>query len=166
MEFKGLIETVYQDYKNGSYKIVFETKRQLEIADLRDKELIIKVSEYKEKRSKDANAYAWVLIGKIADELRTSKEEVYLTMLKRYGQSVLVPLLPNQNPTGYFKYCEYYGRRNVNGKEADYYIVYKGSSEFDTKEMSILIDGVVYEAKNLGIQTLTPEELKLLKEEK
>ena len=44
-----------------------------------------------------------------------------------------------------------------------HYKVYKGSSEFDTREMSIFIDGIVYEAEELGIQTMTPNEIARIK---
>ena len=65
----------------------------------------------------------------------------------------------------YFKYYEEAGRSFLNGKEFTHYKIYKGSSEFDTKEMSIFIDGIVQEATQLGIETRTPSELALLKSE-
>ena len=111
----------------------------------RDKKFEIK--EYKEKRSLNANNYVWALITEIGNVLRKSKEEVYLQALKDYGQSEVVSILSSINPSGYFKY----------------YKIYKGTSEYDTKEMSIFIDGVVQEAENLGIQTKTPEEIERLK---
>lgn len=128
-----------------------------------DREKIFEVKEHKEKRSLNSNSYCWVLITKIADVLRSSKEEVYLQMLKRYGQSELVSVLSDINVNGYFKYYEVAGTSQLNGKEFTHYKVYKGSSEYDTREMSVLIDGVVSEAKLLGIETLTPEELERIK---
>ena len=117
------------------------------------------VTEYHPKRSLSANAYAWVLIGKIADTLRKSKEDIYLQMLKDYGQSEFVSVRSDVNVSGYFKYFEEYGKGHVQGKEFTHYKVYKGSSEYDSREMSILIDGIVQEAQNLGIETRTPEEV-------
>ena len=123
------------------------------------------VTEYHEKRSLSANAYAWVLINKIADVLRKSKEEIYLQMLKDYGQGELVSVLSDINVNGYFKYYEEYGKGHVQGKEFTHYKVWKGSSEYDSKEMSILIDGIIQEAQNLGIETITPaEKERLIKE--
>lgn len=86
-------------------------------------------------------------------------------MLKDYGQSLLVPLTPGLNPNGYFKYCEFFEKGKLNGKECDWYKVYKGSSEYDTKEMSVLIDGIVYEAKQLDIATLEDYKIEKLIEE-
>ena len=66
---------------------------------LSDKKVkVCAISHYRQKRSLNANSYAWEILSKIADVLRVSKEEVYLTMLKRYGQSLIVSVqdkLPN-----------------------------------------------------------------------
>lgn len=123
------------------------------------------VKEYHEKRSLSANAYAWALINKIADALRKSKEDVYFQMLKDYGQSEFVSVRSDINVKGYFKHYEEYGTGHVGGKEFTHYKVYKGSSEYDSREMSVLIDGIIQEAQQLGIETITPaEKERLLKE--
>lgn len=127
----------------------------------RDKEFEVK--EHRQKRSLTANAYAWVLIGKIADVLRASKDEVYLRMLKRYGQSEIVSVVSAINIDGYFKYYEEFGKSELNGKEFTHYKVFKGSSEFNSREMAILIDGIISEAEHLEIETLPPAEVARLK---
>ena len=129
-----------------------------------DREKIFEIKEHREKRSLNANAYAWALIGKIADVLRTSKDEVYLKMLKRYGQSDLVSVLSSIDVSGYFKYYEPVATTELQGKEFTHYRIYKGSSEYDSKEMAVLIDGIISEAKELDIETLPPEEIERLKE--
>ncbi len=132
-----------------------------------DKQTIydIEIKKHRNKRSLNANSYCWEIISKIANVLRLSKEEVYVQMLKDYGQSMKIPTKVNEELNGYFKYYEYLGKGKLNNSIVDWYIVYKGSSEYDTKEMSILIDGIVQEAKALEIETLTPNELRMLKEE-
>lgn len=60
------------------------------LTNLADKDFDITVKQHREKRSLDANAYAWVLITAIADELRASKDEIYFEMLKKYGQGELI----------------------------------------------------------------------------
>lgn len=129
-----------------------------------DREKVFEIKEHKEKRSLNANAYAWSLIGKIADALRTSKEETYLTMLKRYGQSEMVSVVSSIDVSGYFKYYEPIATTSLQGKEFTHYRVYKGSSEYDTREMAILIDGIVSEAKEMDIETLPPNEIERIKE--
>ena len=132
--------------------------------DLKDFEkLSIEIKPYREKRSLNANAYAWKLIGEIANIVRSSKDEVYLEMLRKYGQSELISVLSHIPIEQYVKYCDEVGESKLNGKMFKHYRVYKGSSEFDTREMSILIDGIVGEAKELGIQTETPAELERMK---
>lgn len=128
-----------------------------------DKDKIFEIKEHKEKRSLNANNYAWKLITEIGNRLLKSKEEVYLQMLKDYGQSEIVSILSSINPIGYFKYYEEVGTSVLNGKEFTHYKIFKGTSEYNTKEMSIFIDGVVQEAKQLDIETKTPEELDRLK---
>lgn len=128
-----------------------------------EKPLEVYIDKIKEKRSLDSNAYCWVLIGQIADILRASKEEVYFNMLKNYGQSTVVSVLSEINVAGFFKYYEEFGRGEVKGKDFTHYKVYKGSSEFDTREMAVLIDGVISEAQELGIDTRTPEEIDKMK---
>lgn len=130
-----------------------------------DKTKLYEVKEYKEKRSLNANNYAWKLITEIANVMRLSKEEVYIEMLKLYGQSEMVSVLADIDVSKYFKYYSEAGESILNGKKFKHYKVYMGSSEMDTKQMSILIDGIVQEAKQLDIETMTPEQLSRLKEE-
>lgn len=122
----------------------------------------VTIDEHRKRRSKNANSYLWELVEKIADVLGSSKEEIYLEELKKYGQSLLIPVKKDTTPSGYFKYYEYETTSILNGKEADWYKVYKGSSEYDTKEMSVLIDGVASDCKELDIPTKEDYEIKQL----
>ena len=135
------------------------------IDNLIDKELEIEIKEYKEKRSLNANALLWKLCNELGNKLRISKEEVYLMALKNYGQSEVISIQSDVNIQGYFKYFEEIGTGKINNKEFTHYKIYKGSSEYDTQEMSILLDGVVQEAKEQGIQVLSASELDLIKRE-
>lgn len=95
--------------------------------------------------------------------MRLSKEDVYLDMLKHYGQSEIISIVSTLEISGYFKYYEEIGRSMLNGKEFTHYRIYKGTSEYDTREMAIFIDGVVQEAQSLDIETKTPNEIERLK---
>lgn len=128
-----------------------------------DKNKKFEIKEYHKKRSLNANAYAWALIGKIADVLRSSKDEIYLEMLKKYGQSEIVSVLSDINVTGYFKYFEEIATMQLQGKNFTHYKVFKGSSEYDSREMAVLIDGIISEAKELGIETLPNDEIERIK---
>lgn len=121
----------------------------------------ISIKEHKEKRSLNANAYLWSLVGKIAEASwpPMDKEMVYLEMLKAYGQSELITVKNEVPIEKYFKYYEEIKK----GDKFTAYKVYQGSSSYDTQEMAKLIDGVVMEAKNLGLETMTPAQISVLK---
>ena len=122
-------------------------------------EFIDKLIKPRKHRTLSQNAYLWKLVNEIGNKVGKSKEEVYEEMLIDYGQSTLVSILSGINPNGYLKYYRVFGKGKVNGKEFTHYKVYKGSSEYDTVEMKILLDGVIHEAEQLGIPTLTEEEI-------
>lgn len=128
-----------------------------------DREKLFEIKPYRQKRSLNANAYAWVLINEIANRLRTSKDEVYLEMLKRYGQSKVISVLSEIDISRFVKYYEEIGKGHVEGKEFTHYRCFIGSSEYDSREMAILIDGIVDEAKELGIDTLPTTAVERMK---
>lgn len=133
------------------------------------KQLEAEIKQYRKRRSLDANSYAWVLMTKIADVLRTSKEEVYIEMLKRYGQrepeliSVIAEGVPAIMRATNNHCCEV-GESWLNGKLFKHLAILIGSSQYDTKSMSILIDGIISECKEMGIGVMTMEEINSLLE--
>lgn len=128
-----------------------------------DREKLYEVREYKQKRSLAANAYFWVLVNEIANVTKQSKDEIHLQMLKEYGQNEVFSIRSDIDVSRYLKYYEEIGKGKVNGKEFTHYRVFKGSSEMDSREMAILISGVIQEAENLGIPTLSKTEIQNLR---
>ena len=128
-----------------------------------DDEKVYEVKEHKNKRSLDANAYYWVLVNKIAEALGRSKECIHRLMLKDYGETYSILLPANKSLEGLVKYYELESTILKNGKEFNSYKAYLPSSEMNTKQMSVLIDGVVSEAKEMGIETMTPNQIEELK---
>lgn len=129
-----------------------------------DKDTIydVKIEKHRNKRSLDANAYSWVLQNEIANALRLSKEEVHFEMLKNYGQRDFISTLADVNIADYYNYYELKNTYEKDGKKFKSYIIYRGTHTYNSKEMSIFIDGVVQEARNLGIETLKDKEIKAL----
>ena len=166
MKFQGKLRDISIDYQTKKPIISFLVSSNINSLEEIENEntLDIEAIKPKRKRSLNANNYCWKLITEIGNKLRLSKEEVYLKMLKEYGQSEMVSVLSEINVTGYFNYFDIAGTSILNGKEFTHYKIYKGSSEYDTKEMSIFIDGIVQEAQELGIVTDTPEQIKMYKE--
>lgn len=125
----------------------------------------IEIKLHRNKRSKDANAFLWSLLGQMADILKTTNDELYFEALRRYGQSFLVKVKNSEfeKAINTFKYCEPHDQWSDPKGECSYIRVYRGSSSYDTKEFSRLLDGVIDEAREMGIDT-DPEELKQLLE--
>lgn len=160
-EFLGdyeLLLTIPKDQKN-----VIEPLYDL-LTD--DKVKVCKIDHYRKKRSLNSNSYAWALITQIADKLRADKEEIYFQMLKRYGQSSIVSVVEEATETfeKSVKYSERFGESNLNGKNFIHFKVYIGSSEFNSLQMSIFLDGIISEAESLKIPTITPAEVQRLKD--
>ena len=135
------------------------------------KDAILKVDEYHPKRSLDANAYLWVLCGKIAELVGNTKEEVYQKCVEEAGQYEIVPIkredikkykrMWESQGLGYM--TEVLGECRKQGFEGYMDVMrYYGSSTYDSKQMAILVDNVVQECGNLGIETMPPNELKSL----
>ena len=130
------------------------------------KQYDLTIKEHREKRSLDANAYAWVLMQKIAEATHQEKWDVYLQCLQRYSRAfthVIVKENAVEKMKELYRTCVDLGTVTVNGQTGHQLQVYYGSSTFDSKEMSVFIDGIVSECKELGIETMTPRDLEVMK---
>lgn len=134
----------------------------------KDKYYTARIKEYYGKRSLDANAYMWVLCDKIAKKLETTKENVYVEVVRRVGVFEYL-LLPDKGLESFIRHWQSRGLgwlvQPMDGSKIENctrVIVYYGSSTYDKKEMAALINEVVFEAKELGIETYTPEQLAAL----
>lgn len=175
MEFKGQLKGISRDWLSGKFQIIFETDLDVtrHIDSIRDIVLTITAKKYSKKRSMEANAYYWKLASELADKLGVSKPYLHNLLLRRYGQpeiidGKLVYLVLPDSDSGTRKADEaetYHIRPTAQVKEGSdglmyrTYIMLRGSSTYDTAEMSRLIDGLISECKEQGIETLPPEEL-------
>mgnify|MGYP004469322175 CR=1 FL=1 len=133
---------------------------------LKDAELEIAIKKWRKKRSNDANSYFHVIVNAIAEARGLSDDEVKRKLVVDYGvlardedgQIIGFKLPSGVNVDCIYPYTRLYKQVEENGKQFNCYLVYKRSSEMDTKEMARLIDGAIWEAKELGIDTDTPEE--------
>ena len=130
--------------------------------------LDVEIQQHCKRRSLDANAYLWVLAQKIAEAIGSTKEEVYQKTVREVGQFEILPIREEAVET----WIERWGSRGLgwfaevmDDSKLDGYkrvISYYGSSVYDTREMSILIDALVQEARELGIETMPEAELQSL----
>ncbi|MDI6721481.1 MAG: recombination protein NinB [Candidatus Aenigmarchaeota archaeon] len=144
-----------------------EAISQLKEVVARGKPLSVEIKQHRQRRSLDANAYMWVLLSKMAAILKTTKDDLYIEMLDRYGIFTHIVVKPSvvDRVKEEWRTVRELGEITVNGKTGIQLMCYFGSSTYDTKEMSVLIDGIVSECKDLGIETLLPHELEILKNE-
>lgn len=130
-----------------------------------EKQYILTIKEKKNRRSLNANAYAWALMDKLAESTHITKTEIYKNYIKEIGgNSDIVCVMDN----AVNKLCTSW-QRNGLGWLTDTMpskitgctnvVLYYGSSTYDTKQMSRLIDMIVQDCKIQGIETLTPDEL-------
>ena len=131
------------------------------------KELAVEVKQYRHKRSLDANAYLWVLLTLMADVLHTSKDNLYLIMLERYGVFTHIVVKPTMvdKVRQEWRTVRELGEVTINGKVGVQLQCYFGSSTYDSKEFSVLLNGVISEAQEMGIETITEAEKQSLLDE-
>lgn len=141
-----------------------------ELADLYDtwQGKPVEIKPQRPKRSLDANAYCWVLLDKLAAKLGRTKAEIYREAIRSIGgvsetvcvRDIAVDKLIEgwqHNGLGWFADTmpsKLKGCTNV--------VLYYGSSTYDTKQMSALIDAIVQDCKAVGVETLTPEQIAAL----
>lgn len=180
MEFSGRFKDISRDYFTGQYHITFEaeTVNLNDVNKLKDADrLRIEVKKYRQRRSLDANSYYWVLLSRVADALNISKPHCHNLMLRRYGQielfdgRVAYTMLPDTDETTQrmeqMEEAHFAPTGQVTmGKDG---VMYRGwkllkpSHRYDSKEMSVLIDGLIDEAKQVGVETLPPDEIARIK---
>ena len=181
MECTGKFVGMSRDWQTEKWHITFEANEQSVISEIDNikglEKLRIKATQYRKSRSLDANAYYWLLLTKVAEAMEVSKPFAHNYFLRRYGQLFIIDgkavytVLPDTDEaTNKIDESETYHLKPTSqvkeGKDGVMYRTYmmlRGSSEYDTKEMSVLIDGLVSEAKEYQIETLTPDELAKIK---
>lgn len=138
----------------------------------KDKLYNLEVKEHRKKRSLDANAYAWVLIHKLAEAMKLSPVEVYREAIRNVGNNFTPMCVREQDAEALKKnwsshglgwLCEDLGQSQVPG--CVNLACYHGSSCYTSSQMSVLIDNLVQDSKALDIETLPPDKLALLKED-
>ena len=153
----------YHDVTTGKWLLTFETVELPDIFDkTRDTDLNLEIKQHRNHRSKDANALLWECIGRLAMALRADKWDIYLLMLKRYGQYTYIVVPPNaaEMVARQGRECEVIGDININGRDGVQMLCYYGSSTYDTKQFSILLDGVISEMKEIGLTAPTSEDMR------
>lgn len=136
------------------------------------------IEKHTKRRSLGQNAYYWLLLAKVADKMHISKPECHNEMLRSYGQPfiaggkaarVLIPdtdeaaenVMQDMNvhlaPTSQTVVLK-------DGKSYRTHVIMRGSHDYNTAEMAALLNGLIQEAQQLGIETATPDELERMRQ--
>ena len=134
-----------------------------------DKQYRLEIKEHKVKRSLDSNSYFWVLCGKLAEKTGIGRTEIYRSYIREIGGNSDLLCIQDAAVEHFCKMWEvgHIGRftdllpSKLNG--CTNVMVYYGSSDYDQPTMGRLIDMVVQDCKEQGIETLTPAELAAMK---
>lgn len=156
--------------KKDSIRVIAEVASYID--SLEDaKQYVMTIKEKKKKRSLDANSYFWLLCDKLAEKTRIPKTEIYRSYIKEIGGvSDTVCVLDKAVD----KLCDNWERNGL-GWQTDHYkskmkgctnvVLYYGSSTYDSKQMSHLIELIVQDCLANEIETLPPEQLQALNSE-
>ncbi len=169
-DFKCRIVDLSRDYKTGAARLTVETESNIFKAaeELFDKDLTCRLVRFRKRRSLDANAYFWVLLNKLADKMNTPAVETYRRYIKHIGGNNTIICVPDKAVDDLISGWEHNGigwqteTQESKLKGCTNVILYYGSSTYDTKQMSRLIDMVVQDCQSVGISTMTPRELATL----
>lgn len=175
MECTGTLKNIVRNWMSGKFEITFEVDRDItgEIDDIKDMLLAIVAKKHRKKRSLDANSYYWKLLSQFADKLNISKPYAHNLMLRKYGEleeidGRLVYVVVPDDEKGIQRAEEaetYHIKPTSETKEGNdgtvfrTYKMLRGSSTYNTKEMSTLIGGLVEDCREQGIETMTPAEI-------
>ena len=166
MEFRGKLNELSFD-REGNNRITLTSFSDCRdgFDELHDKEVEVIIKPYRKKRSLSANAYAWVLLDKLAEANNESKTKIYRDEIRDIGGVSQTVCCVAKDAPAIKRHWESRGL-GWQAEEVDSKIdgcvcltLYAGSSEYNTKQMSTLIDHLVQDCKACGIETLPPAEL-------
>lgn len=133
------LETIVSDFKAGLYEI----------------------KKVRKKRSISANSYLWVLCDEIAEKIGSTKEEVYRRAVADKGVFSTLEFKSKEAMQDFKRHWTTNGvgwlTKTLSDKQLH---AYYGTSVYDSKEMSVIIEWLIDEAERLGIPTMNDDELK------
>lgn len=169
-ELTGTIKDIAVNYITNKAEVTLSINEKNSLTSCYDdlhqcEKLSFKIAKFREKRSLDANAYCWVLLGKLAAKLNKPKEEVYRDFIRDIGDNYEVVCVVDKAVK---KLCDGWEHNGLGWQTETFpskidgctnVMLYYGSSTYDTEQMSRLINSVVDECKEQGVDTRTPDEI-------
>lgn len=162
MKIRGRIREFDFDFDKGKHFISFyiEEGNLEEVNGIQNRLLSIEIKDVERAKSINQNRYYWQLVSVIADSIGSTKDEVYKQHLLNYGHVVAEFKAKKQQDlvSNDLHMIQY-----KSGRKFNYYYVVKGISLMTSREMSDFIEHAVMDAKELGIPTDTPDEIRRLR---
>jgi hypothetical protein len=159
--------------RDGAYLLTIATRENIGplFDELHETDVDVTVKKHREKRSLDANAYFWVLVDRLAEKTRIPKTDIYRRYIREIGSNhEMVCVIDSA-----VKKLRNGWEHNGLGWQTDTMpsripgctnvILYYGSSTYNTRQMSHLIDMAVQDCQEQNIETLSPEKLAGMMEE-
>ena len=165
MKARGRLTSVQVPFRAKYPVISFEIQADPEdLEKYIDKDLDINFSKHRRHRSLDANACLWACIGDIAKVLNQDAWEVYLLMIERYGKFTHILVRPEvvKAVSTQWRETKIVGETTVDGNPMIQMLCYFGSSTYNSAEFASLLDGVISEMKEIGLETPPSEEMRAL----
>lgn len=178
MQLRGVLYGVLKDVE-GNTLITFKVGKEMpDMSLLEGNDLDIKIVQHREKRTMTQNAYYWVLLAKLAAKLRISTARLHNMKLREVappfvidGKIAMQPIPDTDKAANELLEATTYHLKPTSGiivgnDDAIYrwYVVLRGSSTFDTQEMTVLLDSLIEDCKSYGIETMTPDELEKMRQ--
>ena len=159
---RGILKSIGYD---GTLSVELTEGNPADIEHLIGKDISIDIKQWRDKRSSSANALLWHCIGEITNALRKenrdwqgNKWEVYRDMLRSYGKYTMIAV--REDALAAFlesdALCDEVGRKDG----YVHLLYYFGSSQYDSKEFAVLLDGCISEMKQMGLPAPTSEEMR------
>lgn len=133
---------------------------------------VVQITKWRKHRSRDQNAMLWALLEIMARAMGGRKgsvtpQECYIAMLEKYGKAEYLLVLPETIDAlkKVFRGIQEVERREYNGKEMVMVRAFAGSSTFTTAEMSELLDGVLDELAEMGVDAQDAADVAYIRQE-
>lgn len=173
MQTTGTLKDISIDYETRKPKITIlldQRETVLSLENIKDNKLSIDIKKYRKKRSLDANKYFWKLLQEICEIQEEDTIEEYKKRVKELGIFRQFRIETENISTfekmwtaqGVAWFCEIFDTEIIGNKEFKIINAYYGSSSFNSKQMSRLIDNLVQDCQAIGIETKPKEEIESL----
>lgn len=162
----SISEPTFNKHGDIILQLTIPRKFKMSILTLKDKLYDVEFKQHREKRSLDANAYAWTLMGKLAEATRIKVDDIYREYIRNVGGNSVTICVQESKAD---RICKDWEKNGLGWQAIQFeskiescvnLLLYEGSSEFDTAQMSRLIDMIIQDCKEQDIETATPDEIK------